>query len=395
MTFAQVLSRHGSRDPTASKSEVYNATIHKIQENSSSFEGNTSFLADVEYTLGADELTTFGEQQLYNSGVKFYRRYASLARTKHMFVRASGQSRVIASANHFVDGFHAAMVQDKSNLTGDYPYDILTISEDATANNSMSHAICTAFEEEDDDIIDARGQAPWNDIWLPPIVTRVNDQLPGVNLSNAEVTYLMDLCPFFTVADPQGKLSDFCGLFDEDEFKQYDYYTSLGKYYHYGAGDPLGPTQGVGYVNELIARLTNTPVEDHTSTNSTLDSDPATFPIGGDNVLFADFSHDNDMTSVFFALGLFNNTEPLNNTAVQSAEETGGYSTSWTVPFAARLYVEKLACDGDEDEYVRFILNDRVIPLDCADADGKCKLDTFIDTLDFAQSGGDWAACFE
>ncbi|OJD30830.1 phytase [Diplodia corticola] len=395
VTFAQVLSRHGARDPTASKTEAYNATIQKIQENSTSFEGNAAFLQNVEYTLGADELTTFGEQELYHSGIKFYKRYADLARSNHMFVRASGESRVIASGQHFTEGFHDAMVDDKSNLTGDYPYDILIISEEETMNNTMSHAICTNFENEDDDVIDARGQAPFNDIWLPPITSRINDQLPGVNLSQAEVTYLMDLCPFYTVADPEGKLSEFCDLFFEDEWKQYDYYQSLGKYYHYGAGDPLGPTQGVGYVNELIARLTNTPVQDHTSTNSTLDSDPETFPIGKGNVLFADFSHDNDMTAIFFALGLYNDTQPLNNTQVQTAEESGGWSTSWTVPFAARLYIEKLACSGETDEYVRLLVNDRVIPLSCADSDGKCKLDAFIDTLDFARSGGNWSACFD
>ncbi|EKG12413.1 Histidine phosphatase superfamily clade-2 [Macrophomina phaseolina MS6] len=394
VTFAQILSRHGARDPTASKTAAYNATIQKIQKGSWSFEGNAAFLQNVEYTLGADELTAFGEQQLYNSGIKFYQRYAALARSKHMFVRASGESRVVASADYFTQGFHKAMQKDRSNLTGDYPYDVLTISEDESSNNTMSHAICTAFENEDDAAIDARGQGPWNKIWLPPISSRINDQLPGANLSDTEVSYLMDLCPFYTVADPDGKLSDFCGLFFDDEWKQYDYYQSLGKYYHYGAGDPLGPTQGVGYVNELIARLTNQPVEDHTSTNRTLDSDPATFPIGPDHVLFADFSHDNDMTAIFFALGLYNDTKPLNNTRLQTAEESEGYSASWTVPFAARLYVEKLACSGDTDEYVRFIVNDRVIPLSCADADGKCKIDAFIDTLTFAQSGGNWGACF-
>jgi len=72
----------------------------------------------------------------------------------------------------------------------------------------------------------------------------------------------------------------------------------------------------VGFTNELIARLTNQPVDDHTTTNSTLDSSNTTFPIG--RKLYADFTHDNDMTAIFAAIGLFNSTAPLpNNTIVE------------------------------------------------------------------------------
>lgn len=35
-----------------------------------------------------------------------------------------------------------------------------------------------------------------------------------------------------------------------------------------------------GWVNELIARLTDSEVVDETCTNRTLDSDPKTFPLG-------------------------------------------------------------------------------------------------------------------
>lgn len=424
MTFAQVLSRHGARDPTSSKTKTYNETIQKIQESATSYIGsNITFLEDLEYTLGADELTKFGQRELYNSGYKFYQRYKNLARTKKMFVRASDESRVVESGYNFTRGFHDAMLSDVfshrgqsvTNRTNDYPYPILTISEDADANNTLSHALCTSFENESDDAIDARGQGPWTDIFLPPIAARINSQLPGANLSLKETSYLMDLCPFFTVASqpttasPNGGLSKFCNLFTIDEWRSYDYYQSLGKYYHYGAGDDLGPTQGVGYTNELIARLTHASyVKDNTSVNHTLDDNQSTFPTvdRNEDVLFADFSHDNDMTAIFFALGLYDGTADLNNTHIQKPTDPGvaGYSAAWTASFGARMYVEKLVCGGGEvsgdtasadEEYVRFIVNDRVIPLACADKDGKCLLSDYLNTLDFAKSGGKWAQCFE
>lgn len=204
----------------------------------------------------------------------------------------------------------------------------------------------------------------------------------------------MDMCPFDTLASPTASVSPFCHLFTENEWHQYDYYNTLGKYYGYGGGNPLGPTQGVGYVNELLARLTGTPVDDHTNTNQTLDSDPRTFPV--DKKVYADFSHDNDMSAIFAALGLYNTTTPLSNTTIQGTDETNGFSSAWTVPFAARMYVEKLACGGEKEEFVRVIINDRVMSLPFCkdDEDRKCRLDDFVESQSFARGGGLWERCF-
>lgn len=154
----------------------------------------------------------------------------------------------------------------------------------------------------------------------------------------------------------------------------------------------------MGYVNELIARLTGTAVNDHTSVNHTLDdeSPPYTFPVGNAYPLFADFSHDNDMTSVFAALGLFAANHSLSNTTRENEVETNGYSAAWTVPFAARAYFEKMRCGNDDkEELVRAIVNGRVVPLQGCGADkkGRCKLSNFINSMSFAKSGGRWAEC--
>ena len=205
----------------------------------------------------------------------------------------------------------------------------------------------------------------------------------------------MDLCPFNTVASPTTQISPFCDLFSAFEWRQYDYYQALGKYYGYGAGNALGPTQGVGFSNELIARLTNTPVNDHTSVNHTLDDNPATFPLGPAHPLFADFSHDNDLSSIFAALNLYT-TPPLSNITLEEARDADGYSASWTVPFAARAYFEKMRCRGTPGELVRVIVNGRVVPLHgCgADSKGRCQLDAFVKSLGFVTGGGKWGDCF-
>jgi hypothetical protein len=163
-------------------------------------------------------------------------------------------------------------------------------------------------------------------------------------------------------------------------------------------GQPLGRVQGVGYVNELLARLTGTPVVDHTQTNTTLDADPATFPL--DRALYADFSHDNQIAAIFAALGLFD-APPLNTTAAPRLPQPAeAYVTSRLVPFSGRLVTERLACAGvpgrQRGDYVRMFVNDAPQPLDfCDGTHGLCELKHFVASQNYSRSGADadWAQC--
>lgn len=246
VTFAQVLSRHGARDPTVSpfskamksdwisnlpiqesKTKLYKAVVQQLKSNVKTFTGDYAFLADYEYTLGADELTLFGQQQMVNSGVKFYQRYEALASKYTPFLRSAGQARVVESAQNWTQGYHAAKLIDKrARPRGDsvYPYEILEIPEEIGSNNTLNHEICTDFEEGwYGDIADA-AQKEWANIFAAPIRDRVNSELPGANLTTIQTVYLMDLCPFNTVASNTGAVSPFCSLFSEEEWHQYNYY---------------------------------------------------------------------------------------------------------------------------------------------------------------------------
>jgi hypothetical protein len=387
VSFASVLSRHGGRDPTASKSMAYHLMIAQIQNTSTQYPDEFAFLKNYTYSLGVDQLTDVGRQEMVNSGAHFHKRYSTILTEKPPFVRSSGQDRVVESANKWLQGF-AESAKNATPATID-----VIIPEGAGINNTLSHEICTRFEDGPISELGDSAQDIWVSKFVPPIQARINAKL-GTKLSTTATIYLMDMCPFDTLTSPTAAVSPFCALFTVDEWHQYDYYESLGKYYGYGNGNPLGPTQGVGYVNELLSRLTETPVDDHTNSNTTLDSDPATFPLN--RKVYADFSHDNDMTAIFAALGLYNSTKPLANSTIEGTNVTSGFSAAWTVPFAARMYVEKLTCDGEEEESVRVIINDRVMPLGfCGgDEDGKCALSKFVQSQSFARGGGHWDQCF-
>lgn len=394
VTFVQALTRHGARYPTSGKNTDYEALIDAIQANVTKLEGDYAFLKTYNYSMGDGTLTPFGTLELYQSGVKFYNRYESLARDNVPFVRSSSSERVIDSSDSFNSGFQATKDADrKANKAQSAPVINVVLEESSTFNNTLDPSICTNFENSDlaDDV-----QAAFADIFVPKILPRIQAHLHGITLTTTDVIYLMDMCPFDTVArtTDASELSPFCDLFTKSEWEEYNYYQSLGKYYGYGAGNPLGPAQGIGFTNELIARLTGTPVNDDTSTNHTLDSSSTTFPLG--QALYADFSHDDGMEPIFAAMGLFNGTKALSETQVQSLEQTNDFSAAWSVPFAARMYVEMMTCSNEKEPLVRVLVNDRVISLYGCEVDrlGRCTRDDFVQGLSFAREGGNWDSCF-
>ena len=136
LTFAQLLSRHGARDPTLFKTLIYNETISKIQSGVDEFKGKYAFLVNYTYTLGADQLTYLGEQEMFHSGIEFFNRYESLAKKYSPFIRAASQERVVESARNFVRGY----LNEKTSTTridsDPDPYPILIIREGPGSNNT-------------------------------------------------------------------------------------------------------------------------------------------------------------------------------------------------------------------------------------------------------------------
>ncbi|KAG6033621.1 hypothetical protein E4U19_006338 [Claviceps sp. Clav32 group G5] len=391
VTFASILSRHGSRLPTQEKTQAYRELLERIQTDVRMYGRGYAFLKTYEFKLGENDLTVAGKNELVQSGVQFFKRYEKLGwSTISPFVRASGSDAVVKSAQSFVRGFFWAKHKDaRPHLRG-----IVTISEEQDVGNPLKFGACDNFEAGLDAEPFAEQKDTWLKTWATPIMKRLNMKLPGAKLTLEETVQMMDLCPLTTAASTKRELNPFCRLFSREEWLAYNYHQTLTYWYAYGPGNPMASTQGVGYVNELIARLTGYPVQDNTSTDPNLDSDPDTFPL--DRSIYADFAYDSTLMTVYGALGLWTNeTVVLPSNRMVSANNADGYSATWLVPFAARMYVEKMDCDKDGKDLVRVLVNDRVVvPKGCkADALGRCKLKDFVDGLQFAREGGHWDQC--
>lgn len=211
-------------------------------------------------------------------------------------------------------------------------------------------------------------------------------------------------------------------------------------------GNPFGRPQGIGWINELIARLTVSPVNDTTQTNHTLDSNPSTFPLEN-MTMWADFTHDNEMNAVLAAMGVLRMAaaettfeegdeiimhapdsvqQPLSSDQLDedwvvvpsqqrlkpprkvfkemdptNPDPDRKWVASRLVPFTARFIVEKLSCPSSNHttvEAVRFLLNDAVLHIPGCREDlgnGVCTLEEFLETQVYARSGGmgEWEKC--
>lgn len=136
ITFVDVLARHGARYPLTANSAALSKTVKKIQSTAKEFKGKYKFLKDYVYTLGAESLTPFGEQEEINLGIQFFNRYTKLLQKYTPFIRASGVPRIIKSAEDFSLAVHNERIAHFGSDSAPYPYPVLVLSEEAGFNNT-------------------------------------------------------------------------------------------------------------------------------------------------------------------------------------------------------------------------------------------------------------------
>ena len=203
--------------------------------------------------------------------------------------------------------------------------------------------------------------------------------------------------------------SMFCDLFTYDEWVGFEYSIDIAFSGSTAFQSPTGRAIGIGYQQEVMARLRNhTLGYSGSQINTTLDSSTETFPLN--QSLYFDFSHDTNIVSILTAFGFRQFSQFLDPTQHPGAHNL---TVSHVTPFAARLDVEIIHApsplspdrsgyqDGDETKYIHFILNQRTLPLgasfpECGNrVDGWCELDTFMQVQDDMEDLAQYEyACF-
>ncbi|KAI0752965.1 phytase [Daedaleopsis nitida] len=396
VTGLHLLHRHGARYPTGSSTSYggpanLSALLREAPRKWHAH-GQLSFLNDWTYKLGEEILTPFGRQQLFDLGVSMRMKYGFLlqnftaANTLPVF-RTESQDRMLSSALNFALGFFGPSLEGK--------YQQLITIEASGYNNTLSPSK-TCLNARDH----SRGERAvpfvreWANIYLQDALARLRPQVKHLDLTIEDVYRMQQLCPYETIAIGYSK---FCELFTEEEWRGFDYSVDLYFWYNSAFGSPVARAQGIGYVQELLARLTHTPIPIHnSSTNATLNDNSVTFPLG--QSLYVDATHDTVVLNVITALNLSNFAAdgPLPSDHIPKHRS---FKTSQLAPFATNMQFQLLACDWTPEPQLRIIINDGVAPLasirDCPEdkKHGMCPVSAFVasqrDTV--GHTDWDWA----
>ncbi|KAL7422599.1 hypothetical protein Q5752_003247 [Cryptotrichosporon argae] len=442
------LQRHGARYPVSGDNGP--ARIARVLKEARAggsgwtASGDLEFLNNWEYPLGAEILTPFGRSQLYNLGVAARLKYGFLLdrfegrlpvfRTEsqecvRLYLRLALQqliiSRMLKSAQNFASGFFGIPAEEQYHLE---------VQIEAPGFNSTlaPYYMCPNADHQGDAETRQR-LAQWESVFLKDARKRLAKLVDGYDLTIQDTKDFMDLCAYETVALGY---SAFCNLFTEKEWRGFEYRNDIQWWYTASFGAPTARAQGMGWVQELVARLSHTRLTQFNSTTNSSWHDDVHFPVN--DPLTVDFTHDSVFAVLFPALNLTNFAES-GAPPVDHIPSHRSFIASKLVPFATNLQFQVLSCtdraeddetgswwpfageasatrtstasasaatdddeqrartaradtDADADaagsttKYVRLILNDAAVPLTglagcAADDDGLCPLDTVVSAL--------------
>ncbi|RMZ92424.1 hypothetical protein DV736_g304, partial [Chaetothyriales sp. CBS 134916] len=429
-----LLERHGSRFATGSETDGTNdqrfasKLANWTSVNATKlFTGPLSFLNTYEYQLDLSYLVARGAAQSFEQGVRFWAQYGrtlynatsgavaynasyfnGTARPK-LTLRTTGQSRIENSGINWALGFFGPSFEEVPNpevANATHAFDWVIIPEGGTENNTLaSYDSCFNDNKNIPGYIGDFDLGDYANLYLKDAQKRLQQYAPeGFTLTINDTYALQDLCAYeynYLYS------SDFCGLFTEEEWQGFEYAHDIQYYFDYAWGQPTGRAQGIGYLQELIARIENVYIlTSNSSVNSTLDDNSKTFPLG--QKFYADFSHDDIIISVLTAMSL-DYLHETPNLSAYPPDPNRRFIVSNLTPFAARLVTEIIGCSSANPKevskhrtqytptqygynasnasykFIRARLNNGILPLDTirggkceGRTDGLCTLSNFL-----------------
>ena len=345
-------------------------------------------LADGSYSN--EILVAVGRQELFDSGVLHYYDYGHLYNTSTKIIaRTTTQDRMLKSAEYFMAGFFGLGWTNNASL-------VVSIEGDGQVwNNSLAGYDNCNNSNTGRSSGGTNASITWENTYLADAVKRFNANSKGFTWNVSAVYNAQTLCPYETVAYGY---SAWCDLFTYDEWLGFEYSIDLSFAGNVYFQSPTGRAVGIGWVQELLARLQGQLITTPTAQdNITLDGMASTFPTN--QSLYFDFSHDTNMGAILTAFGLKQFAQFLPTTGPPVNQSL---IVSHLQPFGARLDIEIITAphpvshartnstnaysdaNGPQTKYVHFIINQRTVPLgvsipECEQrTDGWCELNTFL-----------------
>ncbi|KAI5289567.1 acid phosphatase pho5 [Ascosphaera acerosa] len=363
------LSRHGERYPTGDDGKHIHAALGKLQRVDRAhlrdqFEFLRSWTSYIPDDCALEAETTSGPysglEDAYHRGTAYAARYGHLldvGRVTPIFT--AGFSRVINTARKFGEGFFGYNYSTSAalNVVSEFEY---------MGANSLTPSCWRGQPKSCDKLKEDMPQ-------LKALAARLNEGLPGANLTVTDAYYLMALGALELNARPW---SPWITLFTMDEWVAFNYVNGLEFHNCFGPGDPAQVVIGSVFLNATITALNEGP-EHH--------------PI------LLNFAHDSQLTPLMAALHLSDSGDLPSDRVAFGAK----WQITDIVPMGAHVVFERLSCSAGAGggaagtkagTYVRIVWNEGVIPIpECQDGPGySCSLHDF--TEHFAKLDPDYTA---
>ncbi|EDU44000.1 3-phytase B precursor [Pyrenophora tritici-repentis Pt-1C-BFP] len=383
ITQMHLLYRHGARYPTsdAAPAKFAQKIVNATKTDGLAFSGELEWLANWKYKLGAELLTPSGRSENFMLGVEYRQLYGHLLNNftesgKIPVFRTESQDRMVHTAENFAAGFFG-VPEYMSQVNIELLVETLGVN-----NSGAPYEICNNSNIASRGSIGSKVASDFAHSAFNATLARLQSQVEGITLTSTDAIAMLQLCSYETHALGY---SPFCTLFSAQDFINYEYYYDLSFYYNNGFGSPVAAAQGKGFLDEFIARFTQTYPQANSALNETFDNSSTYFPL--DQSIYADATHEVvvlDVLTAFNLTALFKGG-PLSG---KGNEGKSAFVASKVVPFATHFTTQVMECRAMvPTKQIRFIVNDAVLPIDGSypgcpdDANGLCSFDNVVDML--------------
>jgi acid phosphatase len=357
-------SRHGSRYPdqgaynqwTDLSSRIQKAGRLTIKDSKLSFISTWKpVLTDPAAQIA--QISSTGYRELYDMGATYRLRYADLYDYNTPFTLwanyYSGSPRVRDSARLFARGFLGPNATDLGTVHA------LNASAPQSFMNSLAPSdLCPAYADNSG----SPYSGTWANIYLPPIVRRLNAQIRGeFNFTQSDVSIIPYLCGF--ESQITGQKSPWCSLFSTQEILQYEYAQDLRYWYGTGLGTDIEKYLMLPVLSAVVKRFVDGP--------DAVYADPKTGEGFKPPKVMVGFSNDGQINQLLAMLGVFDKQKSLPATRIATDRL---FRSSNLVRMRGTVAFERLSCAApghghsqnsppSNETYMRILLNDVVYPV--------------------------------
>ncbi|KAH8909067.1 histidine acid phosphatase [Coniochaeta sp. PMI_546] len=329
---AAYILRHGSRYPDNGAYQGWVAMQARFNpDNGYTASGSLSFLPKWKTVLTNPSLqiameSPTGYKEAYDLGYTLRTRYPDLYNEGDPFtVWSNNYTRVLQTAQNFVRGYIGNNAATLGSVIAVTSKGFPAAVGDTLAPSDM----CPLFADSEGSAYTSQ----WNAVYIPPIRKRLQALITGnLTLTDTDISQIPYLCGF--ESQITGRLSPWCGVFTDEELRQYEYANDLRYYYGIGPGTKLQQTMMTPYLDALIKLLVKGPGIKGKA------ADGGEFAVPS---LLMSFLNDGQLIELLTATGLFDEQKLLDPT---NMDDNRLWHGSRFVTMRGTLTFERLNCSA-------------------------------------------------